>query len=134
MKKQQSDILLVEDDQNLGFMLKDYLEMEGYNVNLQKDGEAGLESFKNERFDLCILDVMMPVKDGFDLAREIKQLNPDIPFIFLTAKGMEQDRIFGFKIGAEDYITKPFSTEELKLRLDVILRRSNQISNERSES
>lgn len=125
MKKYKADILLVEDDQNLGFILQDYLQMEGYRVNLQKDGQAGLESFRNGNFDLCIFDVMMPVKDGFVLAREIKEIQADIPFIFLTAKDMEQDRIAGFKIGAEDYITKPFSTEELKLRLEVILRRTS---------
>ena len=125
MKKHKADILLVEDDQNLGFILQDYLQMEGYRVNLQKDGQAGLESFRNGNFDLCIFDVMMPVKDGFALAKEIKEIQSDVPFIFLTAKDMEQDRIAGFKIGAEDYITKPFSTEELKLRLEVILRRTS---------
>ena len=133
MKKHKADILLVEDDQNLGFILKDYLEMEGYQVNLQKDGQAGLESFRENSFDLCILDVMMPIKDGFDLAKEIKGIKPEVPFIFLTAKGMEKDRIHGLKIGAEDYITKPFSTEELKLRLEVILRRVSLPSNKRSD-
>lgn len=125
MKKFKADILLVEDDQNLGFMLKDYLEMEGFKVNLQKNGQAGLESFQKEDFDLCILDVMMPLKDGFDLAKEIKAMSVDTPFIFLTAKDMEQDRISGLKLGAEDYITKPFSTEELKLRMELILRRTS---------
>ena len=133
MKKHKADILLVEDDQNLGFILKDYLEMEGYQVDLQKDGQAGLESFRKSSFDLCILDVMMPIKDGFDLAKEIKGIKPEVPFIFLTAKGMEKDRIHGLKIGAEDYITKPFSTEELKLRLEVILRRMSLPSNKRSD-
>lgn len=133
MKKHKADILLVEDDQNLGFILKDYLEMEGYQVNLQKDGQAGLESFRKTSFDLCIIDVMMPIKDGFDLAKEIKSIKPEVPFIFLTAKGMEQDRIYGLKIGAEDYITKPFSTEELKLRLEVILRRVSVPSNKRGD-
>ncbi len=97
MKKHKADILLVEDDQNLGFILKDYLEMEGYQVDLQKDGQAGLESFRKSSFDLCILDVMMPIKDGFDLAKEIKGIKPEVPFIFLTAKGMEKDRIHGLK-------------------------------------
>lgn len=135
MKNFKADILLVEDDQNLGFMLKDYLEMEGFRVNLQKDGQSGLVTFSKNKFDLCILDVMMPVRDGFDLAREIKEKNPDTPFIFLTAKDMEQDRIKGLKIGAEDYITKPFSTEELKLRIEIILRRStgNGSNNTREE-
>ncbi len=133
MKKHKADILLVEDDQNLGFIIQDYLQMEGYNVTLKKDGQAGLESFRTESFDLCIFDVMMPIKDGFDLAREIKGIKPEVPFIFLTAKGMERDRINGLKIGAEDYITKPFSTEELKLRLEVILRRINSPSNKRGD-
>ena len=125
MKQSTADILLVEDDQNLGFMLKDYLEIEGFKVNLQKNGQAGLETFRKDNFDLCILDVMMPLKDGFDLAKEIKLLKPYTPFIFLTAKDMEQDRINGLKIGAQDYITKPFSTEELKLRIEIILKRSS---------
>jgi DNA-binding response OmpR family regulator len=133
MKKHKADILLVEDDQNLGFILQDYLQMEGYHVTLKKDGQAGLESFRTDSFDLCIFDVMMPIKDGFDLARDIKGIKPEVPFIFLTAKGMEQDRITGLKIGAEDYITKPFSTEELKLRLDIILRRVNTPSNKRGD-
>ena len=125
MKKFKANILLVEDDQNLGYILQDFLQMEGYHVSLEKDGMAGIKSFREGGFDLCILDVMMPLKDGFVLAEEIKQITPDVPFIFLTAKGMEQDRINGLKIGAEDYITKPFSTEELKLRLEVILRRTS---------
>ena len=135
MKNFKAEILLVEDDQNLGFMLKDYLEMEGFRVNLQRDGQSGLDTFVKNSFDLCILDVMMPVRDGFDLARGIKELNSETPFIFLTAKDMEQDRIKGLKIGAEDYITKPFSTEELKLRIEIILRRStgNGSTNGREE-
>ena len=133
MKKHKADILLVEDDKNLGYILQDYLHMEGYRVNLQKDGQAGLQSFRSGNFDLCILDVMMPIKDGFTLAKEIKEITPDVPFIFLTAKDMEQDRIHGLKIGAEDYITKPFSTEELKLRLDIILRRIGLSSNKSSK-
>ena len=131
MKNNKADILLVEDDQNLGFILQDYLQMEGYNVNLQKDGQAGLDSFRKKSYDICIFDVMMPLKDGFDLAKEIKTIKPEVPFIFLTARGMEQDRIHGFKIGAEDYITKPFSTEELKLRLEVVLRRMSLPSNKK---
>lgn len=128
MKKHKADILLVEDDQNLGFILQDFLQMEGYRVNLQKDGLAGLKSFNLGKYDICILDVMMPFKDGFSLAEEIKQISPEVPFIFLTARGMEEDRINGLKIGADDYITKPFSTEELKLRLDNILRRTGLFS------
>ena len=126
MKNYKANILLVEDDDNLGFMLKDYLNMEGYMVNLQKDGESGMTAFKSQSFDLCILDIMMPVQDGFSLAKDIRKTNNDIPFVFLTAKALEEDRIKGFKLGADDYITKPFSTEELKLRLEVIIKRSTQ--------
>lgn len=124
MKKYKAHILLVEDDDNLGFMLKDYLQMEGFQVNLQKDGIAGLHAFRNQTFDLCILDVMMPIHDGFSLAKDIRDTNKDVPFVFLTAKAQEEDRIKGLKLGADDYITKPFSTEELKLRLEIILKRT----------
>lgn len=124
MKKFKAHILLVEDDDNLGFMLKDYLQMEGYQVNLQKDGTAGFQAFQNQTFDLCILDVMLPLQDGYSLAKEIRGTNKDVPFVFLTAKAQEEDRIKGLKLGADDYITKPFSTEELKLRLEIILKRT----------
>lgn len=126
MKNYKAHVLLVEDDDNLGFMLKDYLEMEGYQVNLQKDGQAGLQAFQNQTFDLCILDVMMPRQDGFSLAKDIRLANPEIPFVFLTAKALEEDRIRGLRLGADDYITKPFSTEELSLRLDIILKRTSR--------
>ncbi len=129
MKKYKAHILLVEDDDNLGFMLKDYLQMEGYQVNLQKDGVAGLQAFQNQTFDLCILDVMMPKQDGFALAKEIRLANQDVPFVFLTAKALEEDRIKGLKLGADDYITKPFSTEELKLRLEIIIKRTSRPDN-----
>ncbi|MBT4410012.1 MAG: response regulator transcription factor [Bacteroidetes bacterium] len=127
MKKNKANILLVEDDHNLGFMLKDFLSMEGYMINLQRDGKAGMNAFRSQTFDLCILDIMMPVQDGFSLAQEIRKADSHVPIVFLTAKTMEQDRIRGFKLGADDYITKPFSTEELKLRLEVILKRSAHI-------
>jgi len=117
-------ILLVEDDDNLGFVLKDYLEMMGYNIHLKKDGQEGVIAFKNEIYDLCILDVMMPVKDGFTVAAEIREINQSLPIIFLTARSMNEDRIKGFRIGADDYISKPFSTEELSLRIEAILRRT----------
>lgn len=119
----KASILLVEDDANLGFVLKDYLEMMNYQVELKKNGIEGLQAFKNKSFDICILDIMMPLKDGFTLASEIKEINEDIPIVFLTAKEMKEDRIKGFKAGADDYITKPFSTEELSLRIEAILRR-----------
>ncbi len=116
-------LLIVEDDNNLGQLLAEYLELKAFEVVLCRDGAEGLLAFKETAFDLCILDVMMPKKDGFELAREIKQIKPHIPFIFLTAKSMRDDAINGLKIGADDYITKPFSMEELLLRLDVIFRR-----------
>ena len=123
MKKFLATILLVEDDDNLGFILKDYLEMIGYNIDLQKNGEAGLIAFKQGKFDLCILDVMMPIKDGFSLAEDIRAIDKETPIIFLTAKLMKEDKIRGLKLGADDYISKPFSSEELSLRIENILRR-----------
>lgn len=123
MKKYKAKILLVEDDPNLSLVLVDYLEMLTYETLLCKDGVHGFNTFKSTHFDLCILDVMMPKKDGFSLAEDIRKLNQDVPIIFLTAKSLKEDRIRGFKAGADDYITKPFSTEELSLRIDAILKR-----------
>lgn len=117
-------ILLVEDDFNLGFVIQDLLKMEGYTVHLSKDGKEGLMQFNKEAYDLCLLDVMMPKKDGFSLAEDIRKINASVPIIFITAKGMEEDRIRGLKIGADDYITKPFSNEEFLLRVEAVLRRS----------
>lgn len=129
MKNRTSvNILLVEDDENLGFMLQDYLQMEGYQVSLRKDGTTGLEAIREQTYDLCILDVMLPHQDGFSVAEKIRKNHGEIPFIFLTAKALEEDRIRGLKLGADDYITKPFSTEELKLRLEIILKRRPQPS------
>jgi DNA-binding response OmpR family regulator len=119
-------ILLVEDDQNFGDVLRSYLEMHDYDVTLAKDGAEGLESYKKGQFDLCILDVMMPKKDGFTLAREIREKDNEIPLIFLTAKTMKEDVLQGFKIGADDYISKPFNSEELLMRIHVILKRTHQ--------
>ncbi|MBE0656002.1 MAG: response regulator transcription factor [Bacteroidales bacterium] len=124
MRKNKPKILLVEDDTNLGFVLNDYLSMSHYETTLAKDGNQGLESFKSGNYDLCILDVMLPFKDGFTLAQEIRKLEPNVPIIFLTAKNMEKDKVRGFRAGGDDYITKPFSTEELSLRIEAILRRS----------
>ncbi|MFO7723267.1 MAG: response regulator transcription factor [Bacteroidales bacterium] len=115
-------IMLVEDDPNLSTLLRDFLEIIGYKVILCNDGQQAIEQFSPE-IDLCVLDVMMPVKDGFTLAREIKAKSPDTPLIFLTAKTLQEDRIKGFRTGCDDYITKPFSTEELHLRISAILRR-----------
>jgi DNA-binding response OmpR family regulator len=120
-------ILIVEDDQNLGFLLKEYLGLEGYEVTLQKDGVHGLEAFQQHTYDLCVLDVMMPNMDGFTLAKKIRQHNDKIPFIFLTARSLKTDRLNGFSIGAEDYITKPFDEEELLCRIKVCLRRQGDV-------
>jgi DNA-binding response OmpR family regulator len=127
MKPVKAELLLVEDDQNLGYMLQDFLEMEDYKVVWEKNGLSGLESFRKSSFDLCILDVMLPAKDGFTLADDIHKINPQVPFIFLTARALEADKLKGLKLGADDYITKPFSTEELKLRIEIILRRSGKV-------
>lgn len=123
MEDQKIRILLAEDDPNFGAVLKDYLTMNGYDVHLATDGEQGEEFFRKEDFNLCVLDVMMPRKDGFSLAGEIKRANPDMPVIFLTAKTLQQDVIEGFKIGADDYITKPFNSEELLYRIAAVLKR-----------
>ncbi|MEM6641955.1 MAG: response regulator transcription factor [Bacteroidota bacterium] len=119
-------LLIVEDDPNLGEILSEYLGLKGYETTLKRDGEEGEKAFKEESFDLCILDLMMPKKDGFSLAKEIRSRNEDVPIIFLTAKAMKQDIIKGFTLGADDYITKPFSMEELLLRIKAILKRSSK--------
>lgn len=116
-------ILLCEDDENLGMLLREYLQAKEYNAELCTDGEAGYRAFLKNKFDICVLDVMMPKKDGFALAQEIRQANADIPIIFLTAKVLKEDILKGFKLGADDYITKPFSMEELVFRIEAILRR-----------
>lgn len=117
-------ILLVEDDPNLGFVTKDRLCEAGYDVQLSKDGVAGYQSFMQQHFDLCIFDIMLPKKDGFELAKEVRVANKNVPIIFLTAKAMIEDKAKGFKSGADDYITKPFNMEELILRVEAILKRS----------
>jgi two-component system, OmpR family, response regulator len=119
-------VLLVEDEKNFGMVLRDYLSMNNYEVSLCENGEIGLETFKSEKFDLCIVDVMMPKKDGFTLASDIKTLNRTVPFIFLTARGMRDDMIKGYKLGADDYITKPFDSEVLLFKLKAILGRNTQ--------
>jgi DNA-binding response OmpR family regulator len=116
-------ILLVEDDQNFGDVLRSYLEMHNYEVVLASDGAAGWDKFKKHKYDLCILDVMMPKKDGFTLGKEIRDKDPEMPLIFLTAKTLKDDVLHGFKIGADDYITKPFNSEELLYRIQAILKR-----------
>lgn len=116
-------ILVCEDDENLGVLLSEFLEAKGYSTELCNDGEKGYKAFLKGKFDLCVLDVMMPKKDGFTLAKEIHNLNSEVPIIFLTAKALKEDVLEGFKIGADDYITKPFSMEELVFRITAILRR-----------
>lgn len=123
-------ILLVEDDFNLGFVIQDTLKLEGFKVHLCKDGKEGLLQFNKDQYDLCLLDIMMPKKDGFSLAEDIRKINPDVPIVFLTAKGLPEDKVKGFKTGADDYITKPFSTEELILRLRAILKRNPKFREE----
>ena len=116
-------ILLCEDDENLGMLLREYLLTKGFDTTLCPDGEAGFKEFSKNKFDIAVLDVMMPKKDGFTLAQEIRQQNVDMPIVFLTAKTLKEDILEGFKIGADDYITKPFSMEELVFRVEAILRR-----------
>ena len=120
---EKTRILLCEDDENLGMLLREYLQAKGYNVTLAPDGEAGFQHFSSEKFDLCILDVMMPKKDGFTLAQDIRKVNAVIPIVFLTAKSLKEDVLEGFRIGADDYISKPFSMEEMLLRIEAIMRR-----------
>jgi DNA-binding response OmpR family regulator len=118
-------ILLAEDDTNLGFVISDQLKEEGYHVTLTLDGVDALQRFNQDQFHICIFDVMMPKKDGFTLAKDIRKVNTEIPILFLTAKSMTEDKIEGFKIGGDDYLTKPFSFEELNLRIKSLLKRIN---------
>ncbi len=116
-------ILLCEDEESLGMLVREYLQAKGYDAELYLDGEAGLKAFQKEKFDMCLLDVMMPKLDGFALAKEIRMQNADVPIIFLTAKNLKDDILEGFKLGADDYLTKPFSMDELVYRMEAILRR-----------
>lgn len=120
---QNRKVFLVEDDESLAFVIQDNLEQQGFMVSSYTDGEGALRAFFNSEFDLCILDVMLPKMDGFALAREIRKDNQQIPIIFLTARAMKEDKIEGFTLGADDYITKPFSIEELELRIEVLMKR-----------
>ena len=117
-------VILSEDDENLGSLLREYLIAKGYDTDLYPDGEAAYKGFQKNQYDLCIFDVMMPKKDGFTLAKEVRMINSEIPIIFLTAKNMKEDVIEGFRLGADDYMTKPFSMEELIFRIEAILRRT----------
>jgi len=129
----KTKVLLAEDDKNLGSVLKAYLEAKGYNTILCVDGKEALETFKRNEFNFCILDIMMPVMDGFTLAKEIRKMDKKIPFLFLTAKSMQEDKIHGFELGADDYLTKPFSMEELLLRIQAINRRIESLQKEKAE-
>jgi two-component system, OmpR family, response regulator len=126
-------ILLVEDDRNFGDVLKSYLEMHDYHVSLATDGEAGFNEFNKSNYDLCIFDVMMPKKDGFTLAKEIREKGHTTPIIFLTAKSLKEDVLEGFKLGADDYMTKPFNSEELLYRIMAILKRSSKVVEVKNE-
>lgn len=119
-------ILLLEDDRNLGLMISEHLRMGGFEISLCRDGKEGLEAFEAGAFDLCLVDVMMPKLDGFAFARRVRENHNDIPLIFLTAKSLQEDKIEGFKIGCDDYITKPFSVEELLLRINAVLKRAGK--------
>ena len=120
-----SHILLVEDEANFGAVLRDYLQMNGYEVSLAADGQAGWDRFQEGEFDLCILDVMMPKQDGFTLAKKIRERDGEQPLMFLTARQMQADKITGLRLGADDYLTKPFDSEELLLRVGAILKRTS---------
>lgn len=123
-------ILLCEDDSNLGMVLKNYLELNDYEVTLERDGRLGLAAFQREKYDICLLDVMMPNMDGFTLAEEIRDVNPDVPLFFISAKTMKDDIIQGYKLGADDYITKPFDSEVLLHKIKAILKRNEELHRE----
>lgn len=127
-------ILLCEDDPNLGLVLKNFLELNDYDVILERDGRLGLAAFQREKFDICLLDVMMPKMDGFMLAEEIRDNNPEIPLFFLSAKSMKEDQIKGYKLGADDYITKPFDSELLLFKIKAILKRNEEQNREQENT
>jgi DNA-binding response OmpR family regulator len=127
-------ILLVEDDANLGFVVKDNLSLKGYEVTLCTDGHAAMQTFKPSLFQVCLLDVMLPKADGFSVARYIRERDREVPILFITAKGMTEDKLEGFKTGADDYITKPFSFEELFYRIEVFLRRRKPLIDTRTQA
>ncbi len=130
-EENQIRILLTEDDENLGSLLCEYLNARGYKTDLARNGEEGIKKYGENNYDLCLLDVMMPVMDGFTMAKEIRSIDNHIPIIFLTAKNMKEDTLEGFRSGADDYITKPFSMEELLLRVKALMRRTHLVNEER---
>ena len=133
MSKEVS-ILLAEDDDNLGLLLFNFLKNKGFKVSLARNGKQAFEMFNQEKFDFCIFDVMMPIMDGFTLAKEIREIDRKVPILFLTAKSMKEDKLEGFAIGADDYLTKPFSMEELIARVHAILRRTEDDKEESSST
>ena len=133
MNEEKVRILLCEDDENLGMLLREYLMTKGYDCDLQPDGEAGYKAFSRNKYDLCVLDVMMPKKDGFSLAEDVKKIDKNTPIIFLTARNMREDILKGYQLGADDYITKPFDTELLLYKIKAILQRSAVLENEDQE-
>jgi DNA-binding response OmpR family regulator len=126
MEENIINVLLAEDDKNLGSVLRSYLEAKGFPTTLCANGQEAFDQFKKGQFDFCIVDVMMPVKDGFTLAKEIREKDKKIPILFLTAKSMQEDKLKGFELGADDYLTKPFSMEELLMRMKAIIRRTTE--------
>jgi two-component system, OmpR family, response regulator len=130
MDTQKYKVLLCEDDPNLGMVLKEHLDLNEYDVALERDGRLGLAAFQKQKFDLCLLDVMMPNMDGFTLAEEIRDIDPDVPLFFLSAKTMKEDLIQGYKLGADDYITKPFDIDVLLLKIKAVLKRNEELNKE----
>ncbi|ATL47096.1 DNA-binding response regulator [Chitinophaga caeni] len=133
MEERKPKILLAEDDTNLGMVLKNYLELNDYDVELCRDGILALAAFRRDKFDICLLDIMMPNMDGFQLAEEIRDVDPDIPLFFLSAKTMKEDIIQGYKLGADDYISKPFDSELLLLKIKAILKRNAELNQKEEE-
>lgn len=133
MEEHNAKILLAEDDSNLGLVLKNYLELNDYEVELCRDGILALAAFRRDKFDLCLLDIMMPNMDGFTLAEEIRDVDPEIPLFFISARSMKDDIIQGYKLGADDYITKPFDSELLLLKIKAILKRNQELNHKDSE-
>jgi DNA-binding response OmpR family regulator len=134
MEAAKPKVLLCEDDTNLGMVLKNYLELNDYEVTLERDGRLGLAAFQREKYDICLLDVMMPNMDGFTVAEEIRDINPDVPLFFLSAKTMKDDIIQGYKLGADDYITKPFDSEVLLHKIKAILKRNEETHREEANA
>lgn len=134
MEERKPKILLAEDDTNLGMVLKNYLELNDYEVELCRDGILALAAFRRDKFDICLLDIMMPNMDGFKLAEEIRDVDPEIPLFFLSAKTMKEDIIQGYKLGADDYISKPFDSELLLLKIKAILKRNQELNSKEEET